>query len=268
LDERRVETRLWQKVESDYWVEATYAWDDDEGAATRHRGGDIKVGKATYHIPKSNECQDCHRGRTDRILGFEAVSLGLPDATGLTLERLNAEERLSEPLDVTELSIGDDGTELAAPVLGWMHANCGTTCHNRNSNSKGWSTEMFLRLDPEELDGRSLKRSDPLITTIGVAAVTPAFSGATRIVAGSPQESLLFELITHRESGRQMPPIASNLVDEDNTALVEEWIAALPSRSGGSADDDDEDVAQGGSGGSAADEDTDEEGAGGTGSRG
>jgi hypothetical protein len=248
LDERRVETRLWQKVEHDYWVAAAYAWDDDEASATRSRGGDIEIGDTTYHIPKSNECEDCHRGRTDRILGFEEVSLGLEGASGLTLEQLNAEERLSVPLDTTELSIGDDGTELAAPVLGWMHANCGTTCHNRNSDSKGWSADMFLRLEPAELDGRSLKRSDPLKTTIGISAVTPAFSGTTRIVPGDPEGSLLFELITQREKGRQMPPIASNLVDEDNAALIEEWIAALPA-----LDEDDEDN-EGGSGGAPADD--------------
>src|SRR5437762_972066 len=34
-DGRRVETRLWQKVRSGFWVDAAYAWSDDETEAVR-----------------------------------------------------------------------------------------------------------------------------------------------------------------------------------------------------------------------------------------
>ncbi|HYQ04353.1 MAG TPA: hypothetical protein VER96_37025, partial [Polyangiaceae bacterium] len=68
---RRIETRMWHKTDTDYWVSATYAWNRDESAAQRSGGGDIPLGDGTYHIPTSDECTDCHRGRTDRILGFD-----------------------------------------------------------------------------------------------------------------------------------------------------------------------------------------------------
>jgi hypothetical protein len=226
-DGKRVETRLWQKVSAGYWVDATYAWNADESAATRSDGGDIPFGSGTYHIPTSDECQKCHRGRTDHILGFDQVLLGLSGATGLTLDTLVAEERLTNPPAKTPLVIGDDGTTLAAPALAWLHVNCGTTCHNRNSNSTAWSTGMFLRLDPTQLDGRSVKGFDTLTTTIGVQAVSTNWKGQTRIAAHDPARSLLYQLISHRGTGNQMPPIATSVVDEADIPLVEAWIEQL-----------------------------------------
>jgi hypothetical protein len=241
----RVETRLWQKVDANYWADATYAWNSDETSAIISPGGDIPFGTGTYHIPTPDECQDCHRGRSDRILGFEQVLMGLEGATGLTLDRLVAEQRLSTPPKSTPLVIGDDGTGLAAPALAWLHVNCGVSCHNRNSNSKAWSTGLFMRLEPTLLDGSSVVGFDSLTTTIGVPAVTPSWSGQPRIKAGDPAHSLLYELISHRGTGVQMPPIATSFVDAADDPLVEAWIAELPvpSGSGGTA-------ATGGTGGS------------------
>ena len=225
----RVETRLWQKVSATYWVDTTYEWNADESAATATDGGDIPWGDGgTYHIPTPDECQQCHRGRTDRILGFEQSLLGLAGAQGLTLGVLATEGRLTTPTLEPPLVIGDDGTGLAAPALAWLHVNCGTTCHNSNEGATAFSTGLFMRLDPTQLDGRSVKGFDTLTTTIGVAAVSPAFKGKTRIVPKDPTHSLLYQLISHRGIGEQMPPIASNVVDEGDIPLVQAWIDVLP----------------------------------------
>ncbi|MEI9936119.1 MAG: hypothetical protein WDO69_02730 [Pseudomonadota bacterium] len=230
---QRIETRLWQKTDSNYWVSATYAWNSDESAAVRSGGGDIPLGSGSYHIPTSDECTDCHRGRTDRVLGFDQVLLGIAGSSGLNLDRLIADRRLSNPPKSTPLVIGDDGTGLAAPALAWLHVNCGTTCHNQNSNSKAWSTGLFLRLDATLLDGRSVRDFDSRKTTIGVAAVTPAWKGQTRIAPSDPAHSLLFDLITHRGKSQQMPPIASDVVDAADVPLVEAWIAAMAAPANG-----------------------------------
>jgi hypothetical protein len=224
----RIETRLWQKADVGYWVDATYAWNSDESAALQSPGGDILLGTRTYHIPTPDECQNCHRGRTDRILGFEQVLLGLAGSTGFNLDQLITQHRLSNPPTVTPLIIGDDGTGLASPALAWLHVNCGVTCHNQNSNATAWSTGMFLRLDATLLDGRSVSGFDSLVTTVGVAAVTPAWHGQPRISPGDPTHSLLYKLISERGAGEQMPPIASNFVDEADIPLVQAWIDKLP----------------------------------------
>jgi hypothetical protein len=234
VEGHRVETRLWQKIEANFWVDATYAWNADESAAVRSPGGDIQLSTRTYHIPTDDECQDCHKGRTDRILGFDQVLLGLAGASGLTLDQLIAGQRLSTPPKSTPLVIGDDGTGLAAPALAWLHVNCGTTCHNRNENALAWSTGMFLRLEPTLLDGRSVVGFDSLQTTLKLLAVTPRWKGQTRIAPGDPAHSLLYQLISHRGTGQQMPPVDSNFVDEADIPLIEAWIAQMPLAAGGS----------------------------------
>lgn len=146
--------------------------------------------------------------------------LGLAGATGFNLEQLIAEKRLSKPPKSIPLLIGDDGTGLAAPALAWLHVNCGTTCHNPNSNAKAWATGLFLRLDPPLLDGRAVNEFDTLKRTIGVVAVAPAWTGKTRITPHDPAHSLLFALITHSGKSQQMPPIASSVVDATDVRLV------------------------------------------------
>ena len=144
---KRVETRVFQKVRPDQWLYATYAWNADESTAVRSPGGDVDIGGGVYHIPTAAECNMCHRGRVDHILGFEPVSLGLPGATGLTLATLAAENRLSQPPAQVELTVGDDGTGVDAPALRWLHVNCGTSCHNANPNATAYSTGLRMRLD-------------------------------------------------------------------------------------------------------------------------
>jgi hypothetical protein len=240
---KRVETRLFQKIDSGpppYWVHATYAWNADESAAVTSGGGDIPLGSdgGTYHIPTFGECDKCHNGRTDHILGFEQVALGLQDAQGLTLTEL-AKGGLISPLpQQTQLTIGDDGTGAAAPALAWLHINCGVSCHNGNSNASCYGAGMRLRLDPTLLDGRppTVSEFDALQTTLGVAARTPGWvqpTHWTRIVPGDSSHSLLVQLISNRgtnnPAGGQMPPIASTIVDTDDVAKVVEWIDKIPS---------------------------------------
>jgi hypothetical protein len=224
---KRIETRLWYKVRSNYWVHAVYAWNADETAALASPGGDVPLGAGTYHIPTKDECEKCHRGRTEHILGFEQVGLGLPGAAGLTLEGLVASGRIVPAPAVTTLAIGDDGTGAAAPVLAWLHANCGTTCHNENSNALAYPSGMRLRLDPGLLDGRPVVAFDPLRTTVGVKVNAVNWNGQTRVVPGDPEGSLLYQLVSNRGAGNQMPPIATRVVDEVHTALIKDWIARM-----------------------------------------
>jgi hypothetical protein len=246
---RRVETRLFQKIDSGpppYWVHATYAWNTDESEAFTSGGGDITLAAdgGTYHIPTFGECEQCHNGRTDHILGFEQISLGLTGALGLTLSELVSEGLIAPVPTQTSLTIGDDGTGAAAAALGWIHINCGVTCHNANSTATAYGAGMLLRLDPAVLDGRQVTISgfDPLRTTIGVPARSPGWIQPvqwTRIVPGDPSDSLLVQLISNRGTNNavsgQMPPIATSVVDTTDVARVVEWVARMPAAIDGGA---------------------------------
>ncbi|HVW28284.1 MAG TPA: hypothetical protein VHC69_23135 [Polyangiaceae bacterium] len=246
LGGKRMETRLWQKKNALVWLPATYAWNDDDTAATSYGGGDVaSPDGGLWHIPTPGECKQCHNGRQDNILGFEQVSLGLDGAGAgvdgavkFTLADLVNQDLIDPPPAQTSLTVGDDGTGMAAYPLEWLHINCGVTCHNSNENALAYSAGMHLRLDPTQLDGRPVNDFESLTTTLNLTARNPNYDGNIRIVPGDPQSSLLVYLITHRiatatddANAAQMPPIASRLVDTIDADKVIAWIAAMPKSS-------------------------------------
>jgi hypothetical protein len=226
---KRIETRYFEKTQAHFWVYATYVWNGDDSAAVRSFGADLTLASgASYHVPSPDECDQCHRGRTDRLLGFEQASLGLPGASGLTLAELVAEGRLAPAPSLVDLRVGDDGTGAAAPALGWLHVNCGVSCHNANSNSTGYGAGMDLRLDPTLLDGRPSTDFAARTTTVGVSAKSAAYDGQPRIVPGDPAHSLLVALASLRGPTDQMPPIATRAIDDAGLGELSEWIRRMP----------------------------------------
>lgn len=232
----RVETRLFQKVREDRWVSTTYVWDADGKHAMREdEGRDVARNGVTYRVPAATLCDDCHDGNPDSVLGFEAVSLGLAgaDPNGLTLQKLVAQNLLTNPPARTHLVIGDDGTGKAADVLGWLHVNCGVSCHNDSVNADAEKTGLRMKLDPALLDGRASNNFQTFTQLINTAAVTTQWNGQKRIVPGMPDKSLLYKLVTTRtpmDGNKQMPPLVSRVVDQQNAAKVRDWIIALSRR--------------------------------------
>jgi len=231
--ETKMETRLFHKVRDDLWRKTTYQWSKDQKSASRLDTGEVRaINGGNYEIPKSSTCDDCHDGSHDDILGFEAVSLGLPgaDTGGLTLQKLVDRDLLTDPPANTQLEIGDDGTGKAADALGWLHINCGVTCHNAGVNSEAAITGLRMKLLADQLDGRPSDDFEVLELLVDVPAVTNQWQGQKRIVPGKPDESLLYKLITTRigsDSNKQMPPLLSRVVDEEHAEMIKQWILAM-----------------------------------------
>jgi hypothetical protein len=224
-----VETRIYFKKEEGEWRQSTYEWSDDLSDAKRvDSAKDIMVGSLTHWLPGPNDCETCHKGRIDRVLGFEQVELGLSGASGVTLAQLKDDGLLEGFSGPTEYHIGPDDSNTEAHAMGWMHANCGITCHNENSNSTGQSVDMRLRLDPTLLDGRSTSDFGTLKTTVGVATQAKQWIGKTRIVPGQPEQSWLYTLINQRGDKMQMPPLATYVVDTQDVDIIKKWIQAMP----------------------------------------
>ena len=234
-DGKRIETRLFQKTQPGYWVRTTYAWSDDESAATISPGGDMPLGTdgGTYHIPTPDECDQCHRGRTDHLLGFEQVSLGLAGATGLTLAELVAEQldhaasRAHEPDRRRRRDRRRGGPAVVAP------RQLRRVVPQRQLRLHGlWVRPAHeARSDACSTDGRR-RISIARTTTLGLLATTPTWNGQTRIVPGDPSHSLLVKLISNRGTNNpvanQMPPIATFIVDTADTKGVVDWISQMP----------------------------------------
>lgn len=231
---RRVETRLFRKIAPNEWVHATYAWNATETATRLSYGESVTTPAGAWLIPSPQDCDACHHGRSDRILGFEAVNLGLPGASGYTLTRLVQEGLVTPAPANTTLVIGDDGTGLDGPALSWLHVNCGVTCHNANEGATAYGAGMRLRLDPRWLDGNAPTAIwDPIGTAIGVACTSGSVAGQPRIAPGDPSHSVIVQLISQR-GGLQMPPAPlSRVVDAPDVAAVQSWIAQLPGADAG-----------------------------------
>jgi hypothetical protein len=157
------------------------------------------------------------------------ISLAQPGAGGMTLRKLIDERMIAPEPEREELEIGDDGTGLAGQALGWLHINCGVSCHNDNQNSEAYVSGLRMKLDPAQLDGRSSADFEILRTTVGVPAKTPRWNNQQRIVAGSPEQSLLYQLASVRRPGEnnQMPPIATRVVPAENVQVLADWIRAM-----------------------------------------
>lgn len=231
---KRVETRLFVKNADDTWAYTTYVWNDDETEAAQvNEGKDMMVDGKDYHVPSHTQCNECHAGRREHVLGFDQVVLGIPNNSieeeHLTLADLVKQKKLKNfDSDAMEYQIGPDPKSAQAQALGWMHNNCGVSCHNSNVTSKAYSNGMRLLLHPDELDGRPLDDIDPIKTTVDQDVFAMRWKGSKRVVPGKPDDSALYKLITQRgDPMQQMPPLGSNEVDMQYAGYVKAWIESL-----------------------------------------
>lgn len=226
-----IETRVLLKSDEGDWSYSTYVWDDAGKRATRFdQGKEMTVDGRTYGLPSHTQCNECHAGRRERVLGFDAVSLGLANGENntLTLSQLIADGRVKNYDGDPQLQIGPDPESAESRALGWMHNNCGVSCHNTNPNSKGYSSGLRLNLDPSQLDGRSTDEFIAIKTTVGQDVFALQWQGQKRVEPGKPEQSLLYKLIIARgDPKQQMPPLGTYYTDDDNIEIVKEWISGL-----------------------------------------
>ncbi|MBN9161625.1 MAG: hypothetical protein BGO98_21410 [Myxococcales bacterium 68-20] len=239
---KRIETRFFTKLPDNSWAHTAYRWNADETDAVRKDGGEtidgIGLDGGPYEIPSTGQCDQCHMGRKDQVLGFDAVSLGLATATGQTLEKLAAEGALSKAPPATTLAF--PGSPVASAAVGWVHTNCGA-CHNANTNaSAGFKSHFLVRAtDLAPADGgapATLEELDVWTQSycVDTFRADPDGGAYKYIRGGSPERSLMSVLAGSRvpagdlpTAGAQMPPIVSRAVDQEGVKLLDDWIATL-----------------------------------------
>ena len=232
---QRIETRLlWKRPGG--WDVLIYRWSDNESTATLFLGGAMGVAGTTYEIPGVNECYDCHQGRQDFLLGFDLIGIGAPGAQGVTLAALADAGRLTVPPPATSITIPEDKTGLSVSPLGFLHVNCGVTCHNSNCNAEAAGTEVYFKLLADQLypEGGTAKVTglDTYKTTVNVTS-TLMPNGMTWVIIdpGNADASLLPHVTLARDPDaggfKPMPPLVSHIPDPVDVAKVEAWINAL-----------------------------------------
>jgi hypothetical protein len=226
-----VETRLFWKRDASTWESGTYIWDADQRNASLNTSRQPVLIASGYEIPTAKDCGKCHHGGADKLLGVEAVALGLSTARGVTLAQLVSDGALSNPPASTSIALPEDATGLAGAALGYLHANCGMPCHS--TRGLGHETELVMRLRagefwPAAVGGAAA--TDSYRATVGqqavTGAVTAAFPDALRITPGAHDRSLVW-LLAHRRGDYQMPPLVSHQIDEAGMQELAAWIDAL-----------------------------------------
>lgn len=206
--DQRVETRLLEKTAVRSWTLVAFAWDEDQRDATEVPAGRDNAAGSEHDIPSSEDCRRCHRGVPDIVIGFSAVQLAHSDSM-LTLDELVAEERLSSP-PTAALTVPGDSTQQAA--LLYLHANC-ANCHNRHTIiSNVTNIDYWLRVDSLS-DVRGTRTYQTLQRDLRRSGNVDASATVTRMNVRGMQG--------------QMPPIASELVDEQGANIVKAFMQTI-----------------------------------------
>jgi hypothetical protein len=228
---RRVETRFLWKEAAGQWFRATFAWTADQSAAPSLVLGLPNARGLPYEIPPVSACEHCHDGARDFVLGFEALSLALPQAAGLTLQALKQQQRLSNPPPARPVVPGDPTMSW---VLAYLHANCGTSCHNRGPNAAAGTIGLYLKLVVDATGSlpTTPQATDTWLTSYKVPSTLVPYgldAGAfLRIAPGDVSHSSLIWTVSRRDGVAQMPPLATHLVDADAVQRLSLWIGTLP----------------------------------------
>jgi hypothetical protein len=227
----RIETRFLWKVSGGFWFRATYAWNALETAAPQATAGIPNAHGLPYEIPPVSRCEQCHNGAADFVLGFEIVGLSMPQATGLNLTALKQKAMLSNPPASTPTIPGDSST---STVLAYLHANCGTSCHNRSVDATAAETSLFLKLtvDTSGALPAAATQTDMWSTSYDVPShFTPNgydAGGFWRIKPGDLPHSMIPWRMSRRDGMSQMPPIDTHLVDSYGVLILDNWVSGLP----------------------------------------
>lgn len=237
---QRVETRYMELQSNGEWLYAAYAWSADGKSAAlvseRGRRNAHRLANGRAHaIPGVNDCKACHQGGRTEVLGFSALQLSADrdpgalhreqqDASAVDLGRLVEQGLLvglpRSLIDAPPRISASSATERAA--LGYMHGNCGH-CHNDHGslNNLGLSLRHVLGSTTSPAVSTTLGRP------IRKRAPGQSTESALRIDPAQPGRSGLLERVASRYPALQMPPLGTELVDDEAVALLRQWISLL-----------------------------------------
>jgi hypothetical protein len=225
--ETRIETRLLWKLAPSVWYRTTYRWSaDGETSTLEEVNGELDAGGTGYEVPSQIECNGCHNGRLDGVLGFEAVALSTSGATPITLQTLAAQNLVTTAPDA---GIVIPGNATESEALAYMHTNCGVACHNPNGEAS--FTGFLMRLDVSTL--ATVQSTNAYTTGWNVTTnnyTIPNVIPSYRFHACDLASSCAYYRPDHRDgvngtpAGTQMPPIDSHVVDVTGIAAIAAWI--------------------------------------------
>lgn len=228
---RRLETRfLVRNPAGVYGV--TYRWDSAANATlVPEEGADEEIVRVvndqpvrqTWRYPSRAECLVCHTPQAGHALSFNTAQLNLEhdyatERTNQLAALLGAGYFSNPPASLVPLpALAHPTNELASlewRARSYLAVNC-APCHRPGGTGGG---QFDARLETPTFLTRLV--NGPLNDSHGDAANRV-------IVPGDPAHSVLLQRLSVRGPA-QMPPLASNTVDEAGAELLGDWIATMP----------------------------------------
>jgi uncharacterized repeat protein (TIGR03806 family) len=232
---RRLETRV-LFVAEDGGYGATYRWNDEQSdaellsdALTEEIELQTLSGaqRVAWTYPSQKDCLVCHTRNAGFVLGVNTRQLNREMAypqTGVVDHQLrawryagtfaNPPPEQSLPSLPKLAAIGDGSAPLEHRVRSYLDANC-AQCHRPGGARGTFDARFDVPLARQGLVGGRLIAAD-----LGI-------SDAEVVVPGSPERSMLYLRMNRRSDAFNMPPLATNCVDDEAMAVIAEWIKQL-----------------------------------------
>ena len=234
---RRLETRFIVKTEDDFYG-LSYRWEDDgtEANLADNNGesfplviteADGSIRNQTWSIPSRGECRACHTNDNNVMLGFNTRQLNksgtLTGDAGNILELLYEAGYLDTEVDGPPIAANlpkyytpdDLSVNLEERARSYLAVNC-SYCHYEGTTviSVGdtWKGEPSLSIEETNLlhgEGEGLAVIDD----------TDRF-----VIPGNPNKSIILSLTAASNGYSRMPPLATDIVDEEGITLLADWI--------------------------------------------
>ena len=224
-DGTHVETRMLYKTgpEPWDWDMAVYAPRDDRGESVKLALGKRNVAGTDHDIPAPSTCVTCHSsGEKRKPLGITAIQLPWDADGGLSLSALKGLDLLTDP-PTTRYAI--PGDPVAQTALGYFDTNCGS-CHYEGSTYVTDKVPLRMNLTTDTLS--SVEATNVYRTAIGQEPHLDGMGTEIYVHPGDPSRSFVFRRMAVRDKGIwQMPPLATEVPDEDGLARIREWIVSL-----------------------------------------
>jgi len=224
---KKIETRLFVRHDDGGWAGYTYEWLDDQSDAVLLLGSKQKqVGAQSWHYPSRSECVRCHTAAAGRSLGLELGQQN-GDFVYTSTNRISNQLKTLDHIGMFGAPLGKTPDQIIAypdptgtagsleeRARSYLHSNC-SNCHRKDGGGRG---NMVLTYGTPFKDTVTCN-VDPEAGDIGIA-------GGKLIVPGNPTQSILSRR-PHDLGANRMPPLASSIVDDKGTKVVDDWITSL-----------------------------------------
>jgi len=233
FDDKLVETRLFMRVDADDWVGYSYQWDEAQTDATIVSSDgaeamfDTGTRKVSWHFPSQKDCVNCHNTAGGSTIGPETAQMNRMVGGTNQIDKMAALFEKAPAKPYKDPLVAPYTSQAGAPpatatteqkARSYLHANCGF-CHRPGGNYPNFDFRYDTAFKDMNICNADAKKG----------AIASAPDKTKILVPGTETDSVMWLRMNEANplQGR-MPQIGSYVVDHDATAVVGDWIKALP----------------------------------------